>query len=92
MEKPALPLPPPPQPPSKPTGFCFVYSAVLLGFIAAAAISFWIMGSILPFMIGFAVLALIALQYLIWGWWFERIYRSHAEQPTSNAHDDRSRQ
>ena len=71
-----MPLPPPPQPPAKPRGFCFVYSAVLLALVLAAAMTFFIMGTIWPFMIGFGVLAIIALQYLVWGWWFERIYRS----------------
>jgi len=75
MDKPTLPLPP--EPPPKPRGFCFVYLAVLFGLILAAALTFFIMGTIWPFLIGFAVLAIIALQYLIWGWWFEKIYRSN---------------
>ena len=74
MDKPTLP--PPPEPPPKPRGFFFVYVATLLGLIFAAAMSFFVMGTIWPFMIGFAVLAIIALQYLVWGWWFEKIYRS----------------
>jgi len=76
MDKPALPLPPPPQLPAKPRGFCFVYSAVLLTLVLVAVMTFFIMGTIWPFLIGFGVLAIIALQYLTWGWWFERIYRS----------------
>jgi hypothetical protein len=74
MDKPTLP--PPPEPLPKPRGFCFIYLAVLFGFILAVGLSFVIMGSFLPFMIGFAVLAIIALQYFLWGWWFEKIYRS----------------
>jgi hypothetical protein len=26
--------------------------------------------------VGVAIAAIIGLQYLIWGWWFERVYRS----------------
>lgn len=71
-----MPLPPPPQPPVKPRGFFLVYLAALLGLVLTAAMTFFVMGTIWPFMIGFGVLAIIALQYLVWGWWFERIYRS----------------
>lgn len=37
--------------------------------------------------IGFAIAGIIALQYLLWGWWFERIYRSHPldEEPGTTA-------
>ncbi|MEX2175110.1 MAG: hypothetical protein WD872_12165 [Pirellulaceae bacterium] len=28
------------------------------------------------FFLGFGLVLLIGLQYLVWGWWFERIYRS----------------
>jgi len=28
--------------------------------------------------VAFAIALVIALQYLLWGWWLERIYRSHA--------------
>jgi hypothetical protein len=76
MDKPAMPLPPPPQLPAKPRGFFLVYVAALFGLILTAATTFFIMGTIWPFLIGFGVLAFIALQYLVWGWWFEKIYRS----------------
>jgi hypothetical protein len=26
--------------------------------------------------VAFVIALIIALQYLLWGWWFERIYRS----------------
>lgn len=74
MDKPTLP--PPPEPPPKPRGFCFVYLAALLTLVFVAASTFFIMGTIWPFLIGFIVLAIIALQYIVWGWWFERIYRA----------------
>jgi hypothetical protein len=89
MDKPTMPLTPAPQPPPKPRGFCFVYSAVLLVLVLAAAMTFFVMGTIWPFLIGFGVLAIIALQYLVWGWWFERIYRTGGEA-MSDSHDDRS--
>jgi hypothetical protein len=76
MDTPRMPLPPPPQPPAKPRGFLFVYLAALFGLILTAAMTFFVMGTIWPFLIGFIVLAIISLQYLVWGWWFEKIYRS----------------
>ncbi len=63
----APPLPPRPDlEPPKPRGSCLVWLGVLFGFV-------W------PFVIGFAILSIIALQYLVWGWWFEKIYRSAPE-------------
>jgi hypothetical protein len=49
---------------------------VLVGFVFAAIFAVLMIGFIWPFVIGFAVLGIIAIQYLVWGWWFERIYRS----------------
>jgi hypothetical protein len=81
MDKPTMPLPPPPQPPPKPRGFFWVYLAALFGFMAAAGLTIVIMGSIWPLVIGFGVFAMIALQYVVWGRWFERIYRSDESPP-----------
>ena len=83
MDKPTMPLPPSPQPQPKPRTFFLVYLSAFFGLILVAAMTFFVMGTIWPFLIGFAVLAIIALQYLVWGWWFERIYRS----PGANADD-----
>jgi hypothetical protein len=72
-------LPPRPEPPvleQKPRGSCLVYLGVLVGFAFAATFTVLMIGFLWPFVIGFAVLGIIALQYLVWGWWFERIYRS----------------
>ena len=85
-------MPLPPQSPPKPRGFFLVYLAALLGLVLTAAMTFFVMGTIWPFMIGLIVLAIIALQYLVWGWWFERIYRSDASESMSNPHDNRSRE
>ena len=95
MEKPTPPTPPQlqlPQTPAKPRAFFFVYATTLLGLVLVAALTVFIMGTIYPFLIGLAVLAIIAVQYLIWGWWFERIYRSdvkqeHDEKEISNESD-----
>ena len=81
-----LTIPPLPERPEldapKPRGSCLVWLAVLFGFIAAVVFSFLMIGFFWPFVIGFAVLAIIALQYLVWGWWFERIYRTESLQQT----------
>jgi hypothetical protein len=69
----------PPRPdlePPKPRGSCLVWLAVLFGFLASVVLTFLMIGFLWPFVIGFAILSIIALQYLVWGWWFERIYRS----------------
>ncbi len=48
------------------------------GILMAATISILTMGYFLwIFLLAFAVFAIIALQYLVWGYWFERIYRSN---------------
>jgi hypothetical protein len=73
MDKPTFS---PPELPPKPQGSCLVYLMVAFGFLAAVVLSFLMLGYFWPFVVGTVVLALIALQYLIWGWWFERIYRS----------------
>jgi len=77
----APPLPPRPDLEApKPRGSCLVWLAVLFGFLASVILTFLMIGFLWPFVIGFAILSIIALQYLFWGWWFERIYRSEANQ------------
>ena len=39
--------------------------------------------------VAFAIALAIGLQYLLWGWWFERIYRSGGGRPVPNEVDDR---
>jgi fatty acid desaturase len=76
----APPLPPRPDlEPPKPRGSCLVWLAVLFGFLASVVLTFLMIGFLWPFVIGFAILSIIALQYLVWGWWFERLYRSGAD-------------
>jgi hypothetical protein len=62
--------------PRKPRSGCLVWFAVLFALLASVALTFLMIGFLWPLVIGFAVLSIIALQYVIWGWWFERIYRS----------------
>ena len=54
--------------------------AILLTGMAAFAFvvvfTFLTLGFVWPFVVGFAIFGMIGLQYLLWGWWFERIYRS----------------
>jgi hypothetical protein len=63
------------QAPQPRTG-CLVWFGVLFALIASVALAMLMIGFLWPLVIGFSVLAIIALQYLVWGWWFERIYRS----------------
>ncbi len=48
------------------------------GILMAAVISILTMGYFLwIFLLAFVIFGIIALQYLVWGYWFERIYRSN---------------
>lgn len=73
MEAPP-PLPPKPafetRPRTSPLWFLLAGFAVLGLF---AVLAFLVM----PILwVGIAIAAVIGLQYALWGWWFERIYRS----------------
>jgi hypothetical protein len=51
-----------------------IIGPTLLGILALVAIF------ATPLMwVGVVLLALIGVQYLVWGWWFERVYRSGRE-------------
>jgi hypothetical protein len=65
-----------PDPSVKPRGSCLTVLAVITGLGFAVLFAVLMIGFVWPFVIGFAILGIIALQYLVWGWWFERIYRS----------------
>lgn len=73
-------MPPRPEPPEKPRGTWL--AIVLMGSGALALIvvlTFLTLGFFGPLvLIGLGVFLIIGLQYLLWGWWFERIYRSQA--------------
>jgi hypothetical protein len=83
---PELPAPLPERPdfsPPAPRGSCLVWFGVLVAFLLSALLAVLMIGFLWPLVIGFTIFAVIALQYLVWGWWFERIYRSAPDEPDS---------
>lgn len=67
-----------PTPGPKPGG-SWVTLALFFGAALGAVVllNFLTLGFITPFFVlGAAIFAVIGLQYLVWGWWFERIYRA----------------
>lgn len=69
----------PPQSPGVAPRGSWVTLVLFFGAAVAAAVllNFLTLGFITPFFVlGAAIFALIGLQYLVWGWWFERIYRA----------------
>jgi len=79
------PVPPQPLPPDfsdKPR--TSVWSIVLAGIallFILVALSFLTLGYFAPVIVlGLAVFGLIGVQYLVWGWLFERIYRNGRER------------
>lgn len=50
----------------------------------AAILTFLTLGYFVPIMLlAFGIFVIIGLQYLVWGWWFERIYREQPEEETT---------
>jgi hypothetical protein len=72
-----------PELPPKPRGSCLVVLATIFGLSAAAAVAMLLVGFLWPLIIGFSILGMIGLQYLLWGWWLERIYRSQPDDVAS---------
>jgi hypothetical protein len=73
------PLSPRPDFAPKPRGSLLTILLVgIAAFILAVIFTFLTLGFVWPFVVGFAIFAFIGLQYLVWGWWFERIYRSES--------------
>ena len=79
--KPVPPLPPPPDFNEKPrstawtivlAAFGTVFAIIALTFLTLGYFSFVVM-------VGFGIFGLIAMQYLMWGWLLERIYRNGRE-------------
>ena len=83
--------PEPPERPERPAGSWLAMALVAgFGVMLAAVISILTMGYFLwVFLAVFAIFAFVALQYLIWGWWFERIYRRNLP-PDDDIFNDRS--
>ena len=73
------PLPPPTRPdfqPRPPGSWLSIALALIATLAFAVVFTFLTLGFVWPFVVGFAIFGIIGLQYLVWGWWFERIYRS----------------
>ena len=65
--------------------------ASVFAFMLAAIFSILTIGYFLPlFVLGGTLFAVIFLQYLLWGWWFERIYRQPAIRQQEEALTDDS--
>ena len=88
----APPLPTKPEPPDKPRSTCLAIILMASGGLAAAVVlTFLTLGFFGPiFLLGLAVFGVIGLQYLVWGWWFERMYRGPAD-PESRGPGDPER-
>jgi hypothetical protein len=80
--KPVPPLPPAPEFNEKPrtSAWSIVLAAIVLLFIVVGlsfvtlGYFFWII------LLGVVVFFMIGAQYLIWGWYFEKIYRQGKER------------
>lgn len=76
-------LPPPPQPDfgDKPRGTWWTIALAGLALLfVMTLLSFLTLGYFAPVVfLGLGVFALIGVQYLVWGWFFERIYRQGRE-------------
>lgn len=79
--KPVPPAPPPPDFNEKPrsSAWTIILAGVGLLFVIIA-LTFLTLGYFtFVVLIGLGAFALIGMQYLIWGWLFERIYRNGRE-------------
>jgi hypothetical protein len=76
--RPTPPFPPRPELPEKPRGTWLALFLALSAIIAGAVVlTFLTLGFFGPFMLlALGIFGIIGLQYLVWGWWFERVYRS----------------
>ena len=81
--RPPAPLPPrpdfdTPRPAGSWLGIALASSA---GFTLAAILAFLTLGYFIPIvLLALGIFVIIGLQYLVWGWWFERIYRAQPEE------------
>jgi hypothetical protein len=88
----ATPLPSQkPEPPGKPRS---IWLAILLMGSGALALVFLLTFLTLGFfgpmvILGLGIFLIIGLQYLLWGWWFEKVYRSNAASRETDAPTDR---
>jgi hypothetical protein len=86
------PPPLPPKPPllEKPRGSWLAIGLLGGGGLAAAVVlTFLTLGFFGPILLlALAVFGVIGLQYLVWGWLFERIYRSRPQRENPKPSDD----
>jgi drug/metabolite transporter (DMT)-like permease len=75
-------LPPPPElPPKPPASWLSIALVMLFGMALAMVLTVLTLGYFGPvLLLGAAIFMLIGLQYLLWGWLFERIYRPRPDQ------------
>ena len=79
-DRPALP-PKPELPARARTSWLAIGLVAFVGLAIAVVLTFLTVGYFGPvLLLGAAVFAVIGLQYLVWGWWFERIYRQPAQR------------
>jgi hypothetical protein len=87
------PLPERPEIDPKPRGSWLTIALVAFcGVAVAIVLTFLTLGFFGPFVIlGLAIFAVIGLQYLVWGWLFERVYRSSvsSDDPATFSNDDK---
>lgn len=78
---PALPPRPDFDPPRR-RSWVPILLAGVFAVMLAAIFSVLTIGYFIPlFVLGGSMFAVIFLQYVLWGWWFEKIYRQPAIRP-----------
>jgi hypothetical protein len=82
------PIPPRPDFDAKPRGSWLTIALVGFGGVALAIVlTFLTLGFFGPFLLlGLAIFVVIGLQYILWGWLFERIYRSGPKHGDSSSY------
>jgi hypothetical protein len=85
-----LSVPPlPDRPEIKPLPRSSWLTIALAGFAALAitvVMTFLTLGFFGPFvLLGLSIFGVIGLQYVVWGWWFERIYRSQSADDSAGS-------
>ena len=88
MDRPTVPpLPQRPEIEPKPPGsWLTIALAGVVGLGITVVMTFLTLGFFGPFvLLGLAIFGVIGLQYLVWGWWFERIYRSQSADASAGS-------
>jgi uncharacterized membrane protein len=63
---------------SQPRGsWLYIALVAMAALVGVVILTFLTLGFFGPFvLLGLVIFGIIGLQYLVWGWWFERIYRA----------------